>query len=160
MAEKAAGQITDDTLTTGRCMCGAIRYALTGKPRWVMHCHCASCRRAVSSVVATYVGVKTARFRYTAGTPKGYSGSPGVTRHFCGDCGTPIAYTGARWPDEVHLYHGTLDDPAAWLPTGHAHVVEQIPWFEVHDDLPRYEEVAAKGALPVRVGPKQDAIKG
>ena len=158
MPENSAHQNTDDTVTNGRCMCGAIRYEFTSKPRWVMHCHCASCRRAVSSVVATYVGVKTERFRYTAGTPKGYSGSAGVTRHFCGDCGTPIAYTGARWPDEVHLYHGTLDDPAAWPPTGHAHVVEQIPWFEVHDDLPRYEAIAAKGTRPVRLGPKQDAI--
>ena len=155
MADDAADQvIPEDAVTTGRCLCGAVRYEFTGKPRWVMHCHCASCRRAVASVVATYVGVKADRVRYTSGTPKGYSSSAGVVRHFCGDCGTPIAYTGARWPDEVHLFHGTLDDPAAWPPTGHAYVAEQVTWFEVHDDLPRFEATAGKSAMPVRVGPR------
>jgi hypothetical protein len=157
MAESEAGpQHSDDLLTTGHCMCRAVRYEFTGKPHWVMHCHCASCRRAVSSLVATYIGVKLDKFRYTAATPKAYPSSPGVLRHFCGDCGTPIAYTGDRWPTEVHLYHGTLADPALWPPTGHAHIVEQVPWFDAHDALPRFESIAGKGAKPLRVGPRRD----
>ncbi len=156
MTEPAADQgATDELVTTGHCTCGAVCYAFTGQPHWVMHCHCASCRRAVGSLVATYIGVKQDKFRYTGATPKAYPSSPGVLRHFCGDCGTPIAYTGERWPTEVHLYHGTLDDPALWPPTGHAHIVEQVPWFEVHDALPRYESIAAKGAQPVRIGPRE-----
>ena len=47
--------------TTGRCQCGAIQYEFEGKPKWVMHCHCEDCRRAVSSAVATYIGVKLDR---------------------------------------------------------------------------------------------------
>ncbi len=155
MAEPAANQgTTGEVVTTGHCTCGAVRYAFTGKPRWVMYCHCTSCRRAVGSLVATYVGVKVDQFRYTGATPRAYPSSPGVLRHFCGDCGTPIAYTGDRWPTEVHLYHGTLDDPALWPPTAHAYTAEQVPWFEVHDALPRFEALAAKDAKPVRVGPR------
>ncbi len=155
MAESGANPAAEDAVVTrGHCLCKAVRYEFTGKPRWVMHCHCASCRRAVGSAVATYVGVIAARARYTGEMPKRHESSPGNFRHFCGSCGTPVAYTGARWPDEIHFYHGTLEDPSAWPPTGHAHVVEQVSWFDVHDELPRYEGLAGKGEKPVRMGPQ------
>ena len=144
----------EEPVTRGHCLCKAVSYEFTGKPRWVMHCHCASCRRAVGSALATYVGIKSENARYTGATPLKHESSPGAFRHFCGTCGTPIAYTGARWPDEIHFYHGTLEDPSEWPPTGHAHVVEQVAWFEVHDELPRFEALAGKGAKPARIGPR------
>jgi hypothetical protein len=86
------------TITCGRCQCGAIAYEFDGEPKWVMHCHCANCRRAVSSAIATYIGVRTGNFRYIRGEPAAYDSSPGVKRYFCGTCGTPMGYTGERWP--------------------------------------------------------------
>ncbi len=142
-------------VTRGRCQCRALEYEFEGKPKWVMHCHCESCRRAVSSAVATYVGVNIDQFRYLKGEPAVYGSSPGVKRYFCGTCGSPMAYAGSRWPKEVHLFHGTLEDPAQWPPTGHAHIGEQVVWFDVHDDLPRFETIASKGAEPVRKGPSK-----
>src|SRR5262249_44002266 len=103
--------------TTGRCQCRAIEYQFTGEPKWVMHCHCESCRRAVSSAVATYVGVRLEQFSYLKGEPAIYESSPGVKRYFCATCGSPMAYAGDRWPGEVHLFHGTLADPGQWPPT-------------------------------------------
>jgi hypothetical protein len=141
--------------TTGRCQCRAIEYQFTGEPKWVMHCHCESCRRAVSSAVATYVGVRLEQFSYLKGEPSIYESSPGVKRYFCATCGSPMAYAGDRWPGEVHLFHGTLANPEQWPPTGHAHVAEQVAWFEINDHLPRYAETAGKGAKPVRKGPKR-----
>lgn len=143
-----------EEITTGRCLCGAVRYEYRGPPQWVAHCHCDSCRRHTSSSVATYVGVARQAFRFTAAAPMVYASSPGVRRSFCGRCGSPIAYEADRIPDEVHLYHGTLDDPAA-LPaaTGHVHVGEQLPWFEILDDTPRWH-TTARGQTPVRTGPR------
>lgn len=155
-SENSSAAGMGDVVTRGHCLCKAVRYEFSGKPRWVMHCHCTSCRRAVGSVVATYVGVKAERARYTAALPHRHESSPGAYRHFCGTCGTPVAYTGDRWPDEIHFYHGTLEDPSAWPPTGHAFVTEQVSWFEVHDELPRFAGLGGGGAKPVRIGP-QDA---
>ena len=95
-------------------------------PRWVMHCHCENCRRAVSSAVATYLGVRLEQFRYLKGEPTYYDSSPGVKRYFCATCGSPMAYTGERWPGEVHLFHGTLNDPSQWPPTAHGYVADQL----------------------------------
>ncbi|HJZ32140.1 MAG TPA: GFA family protein [Hyphomicrobiaceae bacterium] len=140
-------------LTNGRCQCRAIAYAFEGAPKWVMHCHCASCRRAVSAPVATYIGVRLEQFRYLKGEPARYASSPGVERHFCGRCGSPLAYTGVNWPGEIHLLHGTLEDPGQWPPSGHAYVGERLPWFEVNDRLPRYQTTAGRGAKPIGHGP-------
>jgi hypothetical protein len=136
----------------GRCLCSDIAYEFDGDPLWIAHCHCESCRRATSSAFATYVGVKLAQFRYLKGEPTAYASSPGVQRYFCGRCGSPLAYVGARWPGEVHLYAGSLEQPAAIAPRGHVHVGEALPWADLHDDLPRYEKTSA-GAKPLRRGP-------
>ena len=143
------------TTTKGRCQCGAIEYVFEGPPKWVMHCHCESCRRAVSSAVATYIGVGLEQFRYLKGEPTYYESSPGVKRYFCTVCGSPMACAGAPWPGEVHVFHGTLCDPKQWPPTGHAHVSEQVPWFEVSDHLPRFVARASKGAKPLARGPRR-----
>lgn len=146
---------TKPDTTKGRCMCRAIEYEFEGKPKWVMHCHCESCRRAVSSEVATYVGVGIDQFHYLKGTPAIYESSPGVKRYFCPTCGSPMAYASDRWPKEVHLFHGTLEDPTKWPPTGHAYIDERVKWFDVHDDLPRFKETASRNAKPVSTGPSK-----
>ncbi len=112
-AAKASAAKKTAVTTTGRCQCRAIEYQFSGEPKWVMHCHCESCRRAVSSAVATYVGVRLEQFSYLQGEPTVYESSPGVKRYFCAKCGSPMAYAGARWPGEVHLFHGTLAGPRA-----------------------------------------------
>jgi hypothetical protein len=146
--------MADAETTTGRCLCGAIRYAFRGAPEWVVHCHCDSCRRQVSSPLATFVGVLKANFGFTAGAPKSYASSPGVRRSFCPACGSPIAYEADSLPDEIHLFHGTLDQPGALVPTAHVFTGEQLAWFEVLDDLPRYAQ-GRRGTRPIGHGPQR-----
>jgi len=146
--------MADAEPTTGRCLCGAIRYEFRGKPEWVVHCHCDSCRRQVSSPLATVVGVLKQNFRFTAGAPNAYASSAGVWRSFCPECGSPIAYEAVRLPDEIHLYHGTLDEPDRLVPTGHVFTEEQLAWFEVDDHLPRYAK-GGRGAKPIGHGPRR-----
>jgi hypothetical protein len=136
----------------GRCLCGDIRYEYRGDPVATLHCHCESCRRHTSSPVATFVCVAKASFRFISGTPTVYASSPGVRRMHCGRCGSPIAYESDRH-EQIDLYAGTLDDPGAVASTCHVHVAEQLPWFEMVDDLPRYER-GRRGNTPVRYGPR------
>jgi hypothetical protein len=35
------------------------------------------------------------------------------------------------------------------------HVAEQLPWFEVSDELPRYAKLGGKGVEPVRRGTRK-----
>ena len=140
---------SQDGTHTGRCLCGAVRYRTQGKPLWVAHCHCASCRRNTGSPVATFVGYRVGQMTYTAGQPALYESTPGVERGFCARCGTPLTYGGTRAPGEIHVYVGTLDDPESFPPTVHVHVGERLPWFDTTDTAPRYRTTGRAGEPPI-----------
>lgn len=143
-------------LTTGRCFCRAITYAFSGTPNWSVHCHCESCRRATSSPMTTFISVPQSALRFTKGKARYFQSSPGVKRGFCGDCGSQLTYETEKRPGEVDLYALTLDDPTNLRPSGHVYTAEQIPWFEVLDQLPRYAATSQGGTVgPVRIGPKR-----
>jgi hypothetical protein len=134
---------------TGHCLCGDVAFAVSAAPLQVVYCHCESCRRATSSPVTTFLIVQRPDFRYTRGTPRVYASSPGVRRSFCERCGSPIAYETDRRPNHIDLYACNLSDPTAVVPQAHVHVEEQVPWFEVLDDLPRYARTPRDGE-PIR----------
>ncbi|HEX3399773.1 MAG TPA: GFA family protein [Acetobacteraceae bacterium] len=146
--------MTAQPVTSGHCLCGAIRYEFDGEPQMTLHCHCESCRRQTSSPVATFVMVPRSALRFTRGQPKEYASSPGVRRSFCAECGSPIAYQTDKRPDIVDLFAGTLADPATVAASCHVHAAEQLGWFEMLDDLPRYAQ-GSRNATPMRHGPRR-----
>jgi hypothetical protein len=115
----------------GGCLCGAVRYRVDGSPLWAAYCHCQSCRRATGAPVTAYAGFRPAQVTFTKGAARHYASSPGVSRGFCGDCGTPLTYEGERWPDELHIHLGTLDTPEAVAPTHQAFARERIAWLKL-----------------------------
>ena len=61
-----------------------------------------------------------------------------MTRSFCGVCGSPIAYVDSRIGETVYFMLGAMDAPAAYKPTLHAYVREQLPYLHMPDGLPRH----------------------
>jgi hypothetical protein len=139
--------------TTGHCLCGSIAFSYEGQPNWTLNCHCESCRRATSAPMTTWISVPRNAFRFTAGTPSYFASSPGVRRGFCPRCGSPLTYENDAMPDEVHVLAGALSEPGAAQPSAHVFACDQLPWFEVADDLPRYDKTR-RGAAPLRTGPR------
>ncbi len=122
---------------TGRCACGAIRYRATSSPFWSAHCHCESCRRVTGAPMASFLGFSKVSVDWQ-GQRAFRASSPGTTRGFCADCGTPLSYMSTRWPGEIHIYAATLDDPALFVPESHVHWAERVPWLRIEDDLPKH----------------------
>jgi hypothetical protein len=122
---------TADARHAGRCLCGAVRSAADGEPKWIANCHCESCRRAVGAPLTTYAGFPAERFAWTAGAPVRFASSPGVVRSFCGRCGTSLTFEGERWAGEVHVLVATLDHPEDFPPHGEAFVEEKLPWLHL-----------------------------
>jgi len=69
--------------------------------------------------------------------PSSFESSAGVTRSFCGRCGTPIAYQTVKRPNEIDIYLNVFDEPESFSPEVHVFYSERIPWFDTRDDLPR-----------------------
>ena len=135
----------DAFVRTGRCLCRAVTFVARGEPRWVAHCHCESCRRATSSAITTYAGYTLSDVDWTGEQPAAYRSSAGVVRRFCRTCGSPMSFEGERWPDEIHLFVPSFDEPETFSPTLHVHVEEQLRWLQVTDQLPRYAKTAREG---------------
>jgi hypothetical protein len=121
----------------GRCLCGACRFELTGKPNWVGHCHCESCRRATASPFTTWIGQDNGIWKFTRDAPVVYESSPGNTRGFCGKCGSPMFFPADRFPNEMHLYEALLERPGDIEPSAHFHTDEKLSWIHLSDGLPQ-----------------------
>ncbi len=74
---------------SGGCLCGAVRYAVRGKPLWIARCHCESCRRATSAAFATYAGFRKERFTLTSGKPPIFAHRPASAAAFAGAAARP-----------------------------------------------------------------------
>ena len=123
----------------GHCLCGAVTWSAEGPVDWSAYCHCADCRRNCAAPVTAYFGVPRSGFRWTGTVPAVFASSPGVRRHFCATCGTPMAYDAEADRANIHLYAATLDDPRDFTPQFHVQTAEALPWFRIDDDLPRHE---------------------
>lgn len=125
---------------TGSCLCGAVKIATEGAPKWVAHCHCRSCQRAVGGAFATYAGFDRAKVSFEGAAPQKFESSPGVVRSFCGKCGSPISFESEKWSGEIHLFAVMLDDASDLKPEVHVQVADKMPWLHLEDDLPKFDK--------------------
>lgn len=121
---------------SGHCYCGAVTFEVSGESDWVGHCHCESCRRQSGSVMTTFAGFDEDQVSFTGATPSRYSSGDGVTRSFCGQCGSPVAYQTANWPGKIHLQLGLFDDLESLVPRDHSFIDEKVSWLHADEHLP------------------------
>ncbi|MEM9012019.1 MAG: GFA family protein [Pseudomonadota bacterium] len=122
----------------GHCLCQSVGWEAAGPPLWTCYCHCESCRRNCAAPVTAFLGIADGTWRWTGAVPATYASSPGVTRHFCPRCGTPIAFEATRFPGEIHFHAASLTDQTAFRPENHVNHDERVPWMQIADDLPRH----------------------
>lgn len=117
----------------GGCLCGAVRFEVSGAPKWTAYCHCHSCRKHTGAPVAAFAGYERDRVRFTTGVLATFASSHGVKRGFCSTCGSTLTYEGERWPSEMHFHVGAFDRPQDFKPNGQAFVEEKLPWLHLAD---------------------------
>jgi hypothetical protein len=122
---------------TARCHCGGVEIEVTFPSRFCAHCYCQSCRTTHAAGVVTWIGFKRAQTRFTKGREllRDYESSPGVTRKFCGRCGTRIAFESQHdnWHDEIHLPLALFVTPVDKAPSGNAFAEERPDWAPFHE---------------------------
>lgn len=125
--------------TQGYCFCRKTTWEYEGEVTWACYCHCDDCRRNCAAPVVAWLGVPLKNFSWTGQKPKTLESSPGVFRHFCENCGTPVGFEAKHYPGGMHLYAATLADPKDFKPEFHVNYESKLPWLEMQDDLPKYE---------------------
>ena len=124
----------------GGCLCGAVRYRVTGRLVTTTLCHCRSCRRASGGTNVAWAVFDKSAFEWLRGEPVGYSSSSGIEWLHCSRCGSLVGYTQASRPDHMDITTGTLDDPDLHPPTVEIWLEDRISWETLDPQLPKRQQ--------------------
>ena len=124
----------------GSCLCGDIRFEITGEIKNIVYCHCSKCRKAQGSAFATNGNLEEKNFKIISG--KGnlteYESDQGQYKYFCKKCGSPIISKNNSHPGTVRVRLGTIETEIKEKPEAHIFVSSKANWEEINDDLPQY----------------------
>ena len=141
----------------GSCLCGGIKFEITGPLLRPLNCHCSLCRKQHGAAFRSRARAAISDFKWVQGEDlvTFYDSSPGGFRGFCRVCGspiinkfsagTPVAERDPKAPARYGIALSTLDDDPGIRPEAHAFVAYKAPWFEITDALPQYAEYAPPG---------------
>ena len=120
----------------GGCLCGAVRYRVTGEAVATTLCHCRSCRRASGGTNVAWAVFDNGSFEWLSGEASAYSSSPGIEWLHCAKCGSLVGYRRASRPEHMDITTGTLDDPACFPPAVEIWLDHKIAWETLDPALP------------------------
>jgi hypothetical protein len=122
----------------GRCLCGAIRYAVADEFSYALNCHCSDCRKATGSAFKPFAGIELGKLRVTSGKEDVLIFGDEKANHDvrCRLCGSFLYSVVGLF---VHVTLGTLEDDPTIRPTAHIFVGDKASWFTITDTLPQYQ---------------------
>lgn len=130
------------TVHNGSCLCGGVKFSITGALSPIQVCHCAQCRQAQGGPFATNIPVEKSTLTFSCGEKllSRFESSPGKVRAFCSKCGSPVFSARDSLPEVVRIRAGLLQEPIASHLGFHAYTSSQCTWWLLDDDLPKYEK--------------------
>jgi hypothetical protein len=123
------------TIATGQCLCGSVRYRISGPLRAVGICHCAQCRQwhghagAYSNVRRTDLVLE--RVEDLAW----YQSSPIARRGFCRNCGSSLFWDKPD-RDTISVTAGTLDPPTGLTTAEQIYTGEKSDYYPLDPSIP------------------------
>lgn len=133
----------NEVTLNGSCLCGAVRYEVTGDPQRFYHCHCARCRKSSGTGHATNLMLTQARLVFPAGESllKRYKvpEAERFARQFCSECGSAVPRVVPEI-GAVVVPAGSLDSAAPIQPQARIFWDSRVEWSCDDQPLPRYAE--------------------
>jgi hypothetical protein len=151
--------MANEDVVRGSCLCGGVAWQARRPFRLMSHCHCSMCRKSHGTAFGTYVGASADGYALLQGEEliAQYQSSPQGVRRFCSRCGSIV-------PNPV-------EGPMAWMPAGclegdpgvrpqaHIFVASKAPWYEIADDLPRFDAYPPGFDFPAIEQPTRSATE-
>jgi len=141
----------------GSCLCGAVRFAIDGRVSPLQYCHCRRCQKASGGAFVAAVAAAIERFRWLQGSElvevfamPVRDEPPPYRTAFCRRCGAPVPIADPARPFAI-VPAGALDGQPPITPFRRIFVSLNPPWYEIRDDLPRFEQhVPPEQRLPTK----------
>ena len=127
----------------GSCLCGAVRYEVSGDLQRFYHCHCKRCRKSTGTGHASNLMLTQAELVFSQGESQlkkfKVPEAERFARQFCENCGSPVA----RFVPEMNAVFvpaGSLDSEPPIKPQARIFWDSRAEWTCDGDALPRYAE--------------------
>lgn len=133
----------NDTRTPleGSCLCGAVRFEISGRVSPIGQCHCSKCRKVsgAASGAILYTAVGSLHWRAGEERIRRFLLPDGWGTDFCDTCGSPLP----RLHPNGRIYFvpaGALDGDPGVKVERHIFVGSRAPWDEIGGDALQFEE--------------------
>jgi len=133
---------SQEEIHDGGCLCGAVRYRVSGPLRPVINCHCTQCRKLSGHHVAATAAPRERMEVTEERGLKWYRSSEKAQRGFCGECGSSLFWSAAE-RDYIAIMAGTLDGATGLETTANIYCGSAGDYYALDPDLPAH---AAHGA--------------
>lgn len=123
----------------GSCLCGAVRFEVTGTLPPPDACHCSRCRKHSGHFFASTDVPRGAVTLHGAENLTWYRSSDAVRRGFCSTCGASLFFDplDRAKHDWIAIAMGAFDTPTATALSKHIFVGDQGDYYTIHDGLPQ-----------------------
>lgn len=124
----------------GSCLCGTVRFEVTGDFDSFYLCHCRHCQKDTGSAHAANLFSKSARLVWRAGADAVTTFTLAGTRHnksFCKLCGSALPST--HIAGLLVVPAGCLDTEIPMSPTAHIFLASKAAWDGEPGEVPGFE---------------------
>ncbi len=131
-----------ETVRTGGCQCGAVRFRIKGQLGRPSICHCRMCQKQFGGFFGPLVTAK-GEVEWLRDELAYFQSSINIARGFCKQCGTPLTY---KHPGGLEIAIGAFDDRSDLAPQIQVNYGSRLPWVEqifsapIHDDPDYYSQ--------------------
>jgi hypothetical protein len=143
----------------GGCLCGAVRYKVSGDVGRPMACHCHMCRR-FHGALGVFIGASRGAIELSGSENiHWFASSANAERGSCRLCGSKLFWRDLTG-EAMDVTVGCLDRSEDAAPTGHIWVDHRGDYEVIDDGLPMYAQSSRKAGVPVPplegLAPRQD----
>ena len=125
----------------GSCLCGAIKFEVSGVLEATDACHCNQCRKWIGHFLASAEVSRDSLLIEGEANLSWYHSSEKVRRGFCSQCGSSLFFD----PLDKEKHHwigialGSFDKPTGTNLGQHIYIAEKGDYYDINDDLPQNE---------------------
>ncbi len=117
----------------GGCLCGRVKYQVTGPFDMFYLCHCSQCRRSTGTAHAANIFTSEDRLEWLAGEDLVKRYIPDqegvISKAFCTHCGSLVPYTSLK-SGRLIIPAGSLNEPPGIEPNNNIFWRDRADWYD------------------------------
>ena len=125
------------TTTDGGCLCGRVRYRLTGRPKQTSVCYCVDCRRASAAPLVAWACFHKKNIALLSGELRQVRHADRL-RSFASCCGTPLFFQDDEASEWIDVTICSMDQPESYSPDVAIWGEDRLPWLAHTATLKEY----------------------